>query len=294
MKTSNYFTIAIIATTIICATQTIAQTEPITLETISETREYRKAKAQGEKLFQSLRANVPASTQNKTAEKTLLEKSEIPEYLTSSLSDKEWNKIQLTDDGSALLQIPFTFSFFDSDQNTVWVNANGTLSFESSLGNFQPEYFPLNVKMIAPFWADLQESSKYDNSGVYFLQEENNLRILYQNMALYNGDDANTITFEVILKSKSESDSGNVDFAYHHISPKLIESLMRNQQKGEPLFISGINAGDQDNHLLIRLFDKLIYSFSLAEHHVYTMMNSDYYSFNMELKNEIAQNVSVH
>ncbi len=265
-----------------------------TLATISETPEYVKAKDQGENLFQSLREHVPAATRSLITEQIFLEKTDIPPYLTTSLAQDGWVKLDLTDDGSALLKLPFAFSFFDSIQNTVWVNANGNLSFGSSVGNFTPEYFPLNVQLIAPFWADLQKSSIYSNSGIYLLQEESSLRILYRNMALYDKDAANTVTFEVILKEKSNTGGGNVSFAYHHISPKLMESLIGNQQKGKPLFICGINTGDLDNHILIQLFDNLIYSFSLADSNVYGMMNADYYSFNMETKSEFAQNLFVH
>lgn len=294
MKTLNTLSNVIIAAAIFFSAQIVAQDLTGTLATISETPEYFKAKAQDETMFQSLRENVPAATRSLISEQTFLEKTEIPESLNSSLAQEGWVKLDLTDDGSALLKIPFGFTFFDSIQNTVWVNANGNLSFGSSVGNFAPEYFPLNVQMLAPFWADLQKSSIYSNSGIYFLQEDNSLRILYRNMALYDKDPANTLTLEIILREKSSNGNGNVAFAYHHISPKLMESLIQDQQKGKPLYISGINTGDQENHIIIQLFDNLIYSFNLVESNVYGMMNADYYSFDMESKSEFVQNVFVH
>lgn len=294
MKTLNTLSNVIIVAAIFCSAQIMAQELSGTLATISETPEYFKAKAQDENMFQSLRKNVQATTRSLISEQTFLEKTDIPDYLTTSLGQEGWVKLDLTDDGSALLKLPFAFSFFDSIQNTVWVNANGNLSFGSAVGNFTPEYFPLNVQMVAPFWADLQKSSIYSNSGIYFLQQENSLRILYRNMSIYDKDPANTLTFEVILRDKSSIGSGNLAFAYHHISPKLMESLIQNQQKGKPLFISGINTGDQENHILIQLFDNLIYSFSLADTNVYGMMNADYYSFDTETKREFVQNIFVH
>lgn len=294
MKTLNTLSNVILAAAIFCSAQIVAQDLSVPLATISETPEYIKAKAHNETMFQSLRENVPAATRSLISEQTFLDKIEIPESLNSSLVEEEWVKLDLTDDGSALLKIPFDFTFFNSIQNTVWVNANGNLSFDSSIGNFAPEYFPLNVPMLAPFWADLQKSSVYSNSGIYYLMEENSIRILYQNMALYEKDPANTLTFEVILKEKSSKGSGNVAFVYHHISPKLMESLIRNEQKGKPLFISGINTGDLDNHILIQLFDNLIYSFSLSQSNVYGMMNADYYNFEIETKSELVQNIFPH
>ncbi len=285
MKTLHTVSNIFIALAIFFSSQITAQDLSATLATISETPEYFKAKAQGENLFQSLRENVPAATSSLISEQTFLQKTDIPDYLTSPLALGEWVKLDLTDDGSSLLKLPFAFTFFNSIQNTVWVNANGNLSFDSAVGNFAPEYFPLNVPMLAPFWTDLQKSSMYSNSGIYYLLEENSLRILYQNMALYEKDPANTLTFEVILKEKSSKRSGNVAFVYHHISPKLMESLMRNQQKGKPLFISGINTGDLDNHILIQLFDNLIYSFSLTDSNVYGMMNAEFISSLMEASN---------
>lgn len=293
MKTLNHFFYVIIATTLLSTTQLVGQELTGALATISETPGYFLAKAKGENLFPDLGKNIPIASRTLAMEQNFINKPEMPVHLATSLSMADWNKLELTDDGSALLKIPFAFTFFDSIQNTVWVNANGNLSFGSSVGTYTPEYFPLNVQMIAPFWADLRISSKYENSGIYFLEEENSLRILFRHMALNGEDPSNTLTFEVILRVKSPTINDNLAFAYHHISPKIIEALVRNQEKGKPMFVAGINSGDMENHVLIQLFDNLIYSFSPAKSQMYGMMDADYYVFNLETQRELVHNYFV-
>lgn len=61
------------------------------------------------------------------------------------------------DDGSSSrLDLPFTVNFFGTSHSTFFVNNNGNLTFNGSLGRFTPNPFPIaNQPMIAPYWADV-------------------------------------------------------------------------------------------------------------------------------------------
>ncbi|MFN7022728.1 MAG: nidogen-like domain-containing protein, partial [Phycisphaerales bacterium] len=62
------------------------------------------------------------------------------------------------DDGSsALLDIGFTFCFYETDRTQLHINNNGNVTFTNSYGAFSPSGFPSAAvpAMIAPFWADV-------------------------------------------------------------------------------------------------------------------------------------------
>ncbi|MBL8999986.1 MAG: hypothetical protein JNK25_02475 [Phycisphaerae bacterium] len=60
------------------------------------------------------------------------------------------------DDGSSSnIALPFTFCFYERDENSVFINNNGNLTFGGSFSGFTPSGFPVARPMIAPFWADV-------------------------------------------------------------------------------------------------------------------------------------------
>ncbi len=287
MKTLNNTLIAISISTVLLSASLQAQTPVNVRAVITETAEYQKSKKAGDELYTSLRENVPTATQNLITSNTWLKNSETTN--TGMKPNQNWIKLDLNNDGSVLLDLPFSFYFFDKLQTSVWVNANGNLSFDQSLGHFKPELFPLNTQMIAPFWADIEASTKNKDAGIYILSSDNELRVLYRNMSLYNQNSANTITFEIILKADTNVESGNLAFAYHHVSPKLMESIAEAYKPNAPGYIIGINVGDSDNHFQIELFEKLTYLFNLADVQMYGVINSDYYVFNTNSQPDLVQ-----
>ena len=285
MKTLNNTLIAISA--VLFSASIHAQSIVNVRAVITETAEYQKSKQAGDELYTSLRENVPVATQNLITSNTIIKNSETPNTLWQP--NENWVKLDLNNDGSVLLDLPFSFYFFDKLQTSVWVNANGNLSFDQSLGHFKPELFPLNTPMIAPFWADLEASAENKDAGIYILSSNNELRVLYKNMSLFNQNSANTISFEIILKADTNSESGNLAFAYHHVSPKLMESIAKAHKPEAPGYMIGINVGDSDNHFQIELFENLTYLFSLAEVQMYGVIKSDYYAFNTNSQPDLVQ-----
>jgi hypothetical protein len=47
------------------------------------------------------------------------------------------------------------FAFFNNSHSSLYVNVNGAISFNSGVSTFTPECEPVNMPMIAPFWADI-------------------------------------------------------------------------------------------------------------------------------------------
>jgi len=62
------------------------------------------------------------------------------------------------DDGSTpAIALPFTFCYYGSNYDTLYINNNGNITFNNPSSNFTPQGFPDNqFNMIAPFWGDVQ------------------------------------------------------------------------------------------------------------------------------------------
>ncbi|MFN7022547.1 MAG: nidogen-like domain-containing protein [Phycisphaerales bacterium] len=62
------------------------------------------------------------------------------------------------DDGSSsLLDIGFTFCFYETDRTQLYINNNGNVTFNAPYAPYSPAGFPSAAvpAMIAPFWADV-------------------------------------------------------------------------------------------------------------------------------------------
>lgn len=108
--------------------------------------------------------------------------------------------LDLTDDGSVLIALPFDFEFFGDAYREVWVNTNGNVSFNQSVGAYKPESFPIVVPMIAPFWADLVPTAD-KHSGVFVHTEADRVHILWRNLKVNTPGVEDVVSFELILQA---------------------------------------------------------------------------------------------
>jgi Carboxypeptidase regulatory-like domain/Nidogen-like len=67
------------------------------------------------------------------------------------------NSLPANDDGSTgLVDLPFPIDFFSSTYNSLYVNNNGNVTFNSPLGTYTPAALTsFGSPIIAPFWADV-------------------------------------------------------------------------------------------------------------------------------------------
>jgi hypothetical protein len=88
------------------------------------------------------------------------------------------------DDGSSgPISLGFEFYFYERPFTSVAINNNGNLTFDSGFGGFTPSGFPVNRKMIAPFWADVDTRSLV---GV----DASNTNLVWHRFVDLNGDSA--------------------------------------------------------------------------------------------------------
>jgi hypothetical protein len=74
------------------------------------------------------------------------------------------------DDGFVQVNLNISFPFFGNGHDVLFVDTNGDLTFDEGLNTFTPSPFPLsdNVKMVAPYWADVDTNN--NNGLVYYRQ----------------------------------------------------------------------------------------------------------------------------
>lgn len=117
------------------------------------------------------------------------------------------------DDCSSPQALPFPFTFFGQTFNSVFVNNNGNLTFNSGDGTFTPSIggFPSRPR-ISPFWDDLISSGGPATEGLYVnnaLPGEFVVTWLHQQIFCCVGDD----TMQATLFP-----DGRIQFAYNGIT----------------------------------------------------------------------------
>ncbi|MGB3466042.1 MAG: choice-of-anchor D domain-containing protein, partial [Cyclobacteriaceae bacterium] len=117
-------------------------------------------------------------------------------------------------DGSIEVSLPFVFEFYGNPQGTIWINANGFLSFEEPSGfTFSNNQIPDDANtnnLIAGFWDDL-EPQNFDGS-VHFEALTDRFIVQWTNASKFFGSDESEVTFQIVLM-----DDGNIDIFYEDV-----------------------------------------------------------------------------
>lgn len=117
------------------------------------------------------------------------------------------------DDGSVQLFLPFPFKICNQTFDSVFVNANGNLTFGAPSSDFSESIveFLAGPPRIAGFWDDLNNDA---GGTVFFNQTSNTFTVTYQDVPEYIATGANT--FSIVLHKSSyhvEVDYGNLTAA---------------------------------------------------------------------------------
>ncbi len=104
------------------------------------------------------------------------------------------------DDGStSLITLPFSFCLFGQMMNSVYINNNGNISFNSSYGTFSSIPFPsATYQMIAPFWADV-DTRNLASGLVYYKVTPTALIVQWNHVGYYNSQVDLVNTFQLII-----------------------------------------------------------------------------------------------
>jgi len=129
------------------------------------------------------------------------------------------------DDQSKAFTLPFSFNFYGTTYNSVYVCSNGFLSFTSSSTSYRPADIPNTGTpnaLIAPFWRDMRPDASgtitYASTSSYFVVTWNNVK---------NYSNSSRQTFQVILYS-----NGEIVFQYKTVSNDVTTSIGIENQDG--------------------------------------------------------------
>ncbi|TXT62399.1 MAG: hypothetical protein BAJALOKI1v1_950002 [Promethearchaeota archaeon] len=142
------------------------------------------------------------------------------EYTFSWFDASFGTELLLNDDNYTSYTLPFEFQFYDTNFSTVYISANGYLSFSDSTPNDYTED-PLpssdldNYYLIAPFWDDFQTAYGGGGGTIYVQNTEINSQscvvIQWVDIQHYNGKYIGNL--EVLL-----FESGDIVFNYLNIN----------------------------------------------------------------------------
>jgi len=124
--------------------------------------------------------------------------------------------LNLSDDDFAEVSLPFDFSFYGDNKNTVKISSNGYLTFGSDGTDFSNDPIPdINDPndIIAPFWDDLNPSAGGSIYHYYDASEEQFI-VQYEDVPLLSG--GGSLTFQAILDS-----DGSILFQYEDLNGTL-------------------------------------------------------------------------
>lgn len=160
------------------------------------------------------------------------------------------------DDSSPLIALPFTFRFYGTTYDSLYINNNGNISFGTPYYQYVTVGFPsTDYVMIAPFWADV-ETTNPTSGLVYYRIEAHRITIIWDHVGYYNDHADKLNTFELILSDGTDPTVGignNVCFSYDDMQ-WTTGDVTGSGGFGGPATV-GVNKGDGVKYALIGLFD---------------------------------------
>ena len=138
------------------------------------------------------------------------------------------------DDGSRVINLPFTFKYYGVDYNSITICTNGWMSFGANdMVDFNNHYIPAALgpdALVAPYWDDLKGmkvivdslTTIYNDMRICYWHDAANNRYIVEWNDAYNQytidllQNASLEKFQVILYPRTGTD-GDIVFQYHTI-----------------------------------------------------------------------------
>ncbi|MEM1450778.1 MAG: nidogen-like domain-containing protein [Planctomycetota bacterium] len=173
------------------------------------------------------------------------------------------------DDGSAQLMLNgWSFDFFGTPWNDIWVNNNGNVSFGAPFSAFSSSGFPVSgFPMVAPFWGDVDTRADDGVDGVVWYREwstaagdaVNRVVITWDNVGYYNSSTDKLNTFQLILTDGNDPFIGtgnNVCFCYDDMQWTTGSASGGTGGFGGTPATVGANQGNGTDFFLVGRFDQ--------------------------------------
>ncbi len=124
------------------------------------------------------------------------------------------------DSSSGLIPLGFTVNFFGSIQDSLYINNNGNVTFDSPLSTYTP--FPLNNTtriIIAPFFADVD--TRHANSavtayGTGTVDGHPAFGVTWDGVGYYASRADKLNHFQLVITDRTDTGTGNFDFEFNY------------------------------------------------------------------------------
>jgi len=248
----------------VAMSQTATRKEPAPKEQISVPEDPREL---GEQKYQELKAKglLPEPpqvqyTKDNEKQRTIHKagtRGATPQFLIPR--DVSFTAISRCDDCSeGPLTLPFSFNFYGTCYNELFINTNGNITFGSGSGTYTPSGFPAaGLPRVAPFWADV-ETDPIASGQVWYKIESNRITVIWDGVGYYASHTDKLNTFEAILTDGTDAVIGvgnNVAFSYGDMQWTTGDASGGVGGFGGTPATVGINRGNGVDFALVGRFD---------------------------------------
>lgn len=171
--------------------------------------------------------------------------------------DNTYTNFAANDDGSlGPINLGFTFNFYGTNYNQVWINNNGNITFGGAFGTFSSTGFPNNTPMIAGFWADVDTRNAASTTVKYKLSA-GKLIVSWAGVGYYNNKADKLNWFQIIITDGLDASIGlgnNVAFNYGDMQWTTGDASGGSNGFGGTAATVGINKGDNVNFVQVGRF----------------------------------------
>lgn len=129
------------------------------------------------------------------------------------------NTLASNDDSStAAVNIGFNANYFGTTYTQLYVNNNGNVTFNASLGTFTPfNLLSTSTPIIAPFFADVDtRNSTNVQYGSTTLDGHNVFGVNWIGVGYYPSQNDKLNSFQLILTDRSDTGAGNFDIEFNY------------------------------------------------------------------------------
>lgn len=136
-----------------------------------------------------------------------------------SLDGCTTNVLEPNDDGSSnQVPLPFTVNFFGTNYQSLYVNNNGNVTFDSPKITYTPYTIDASVPpMIAPFFADVDTRTRGSVSfGATTFNGFPSFCVNWSDVGYYRRNDDKTNTFQLILVSRPDVSDKAFDIVFNY------------------------------------------------------------------------------
>lgn len=168
------------------------------------------------------------------------------------------------DSYSNSIQLPFDFSFYGTNYDSLYINNNGNISFTQPYFTFTANPFPdPSFNMIAPFWADVDTRST-NGGNVWYKMNPHSIVIVWDHVGYFSMMEDKLNTFQLIISDGLDTlipNGNNVSFCYGDMQWTTgMASGGANGFGGSPATV-GVNIGNGINYFQVGQFDTTGVSF---------------------------------